>query len=1276
MSDEISFRHDLQNQLPERKMKKFYVLTLLSFCLFLHSGFSQTLKSVVNQYTTVTGPANISAGDLSVTVTDPTIFQAGSRALIMQMKGATASTVNATYGNITAINNAGNYEFLDVTSVSGTTITFQRCLQKNYTVAGLVQLITVPKYTGNQTVMANDSISTIRVYNKGYGYTVAPVVTISGPTGTPAGDRVTATAVAELDVYGQVKAIRLTNRGRKYITNPTVTISRPGGLYNFGAYQALAVASRGLTGMQWDGEKGGVLAFEVDGGLALSDSILMNGMGFGGGSLGTGNSGFGCITTEGIGFGTVPPPTSPASLVPEPSLAQSAAKGEGVAIQGNTQMRGRGKFSSGGGAGCRGEAGGGGGGNFGVGGIGGKAGAGGATGCNNTANPSGRGGADLSSYGYGEFASNKIFFGGGGGNAFNGTYSGASGNNSGGFGGGIIIISATSITGNGRAIKANGGSCGTIASDGASGGGGGGVVMLDCDSYNSTLIVQAMGGKGGNTDRLGCCTSPTPCASACGNKEGPGGGGGGGVVWLASTTVPSGVTTTTTGGTGGLCTDQGNDPYGATSGSDGTTLFELYLLKGEPFLGSTFTVGPVGTTPRPNFSSIKQAADYVSNYGASAAAITFDVMDGTYSDQVTFKALTDGCNLTGGALTVQSNSANPANVIMSSTSDVAIVNGLADLTLKNITCSASTTTARAIQVTNASSVLMENVDLQGTLEIDQAGINSVELNNSNHTGNIEAETNSSLTISGFSKIVGQASSNRGIILSSGASFIQTANSVLELEGANWTNNGATLSLDNASSTLFSGGFAMSVGGTSPTAFRRVMVSNTNSITVGNSLSMKKWLQTSNASTSAATHTISISDSILTGTGQISHSTGKVILTNSGASPAVVQGKFYNLDLNNTNSHTANGDITVDNIINLNAGLLNLGSNILFTENSNPGSLVSAVGSWITGTVRRKVSTGNYTFPIGTPTTKEPVYISLNSLSGGMQYLAASFSSTDPMVNPVSTFTPKTEGLAQYSGLISPGLWTLTPDAGSADYDLRLFPSFIGSSTPPYSIYKRPTASTVWDLYGTLSNPEAATDYIQSDGSLRRTGLTGFSDFAITESNNDPLPLHFLSFQARPVSKGVLLRWKTGDCQRDDRFTILRGKTYSTLSKINLDIKPVVGCSDFQAMDPNIRSGVWFYKVQGQSENNGKLYSDLQRIDFEDVEKPILSNMDNEKVFTLKAPSFEFGSMMIVDLTGKTLFQTQSVKQDQRLDFSTFPAGIYFSIFDLDGEKYRQKFVIW
>lgn len=64
------------------------------------------------------------------------------------MKGANINTTNAAgSGNVTAINNAGNYEFFEIGSIVGNVLTPRYPLIRSMLISGVVQVVRIPEYS-------------------------------------------------------------------------------------------------------------------------------------------------------------------------------------------------------------------------------------------------------------------------------------------------------------------------------------------------------------------------------------------------------------------------------------------------------------------------------------------------------------------------------------------------------------------------------------------------------------------------------------------------------------------------------------------------------------------------------------------------------------------------------------------------------------------------------------------------------------------------------------------------------------------------------------------------------------------------------------------------------------------------------------------------------------------------------------------------------------------------------------------------------------------------
>lgn len=115
---------------------------VLFFFVFGSRLNAQSIGGIVNTYTAVT---NITPN--SVTVSSAMGFAVNDRVLLIQMKGATINQTNtASFGQVVALGSAGNFEFTNIASITGNTITFVTNLCKPFSVTGKLQLIRVPVY--------------------------------------------------------------------------------------------------------------------------------------------------------------------------------------------------------------------------------------------------------------------------------------------------------------------------------------------------------------------------------------------------------------------------------------------------------------------------------------------------------------------------------------------------------------------------------------------------------------------------------------------------------------------------------------------------------------------------------------------------------------------------------------------------------------------------------------------------------------------------------------------------------------------------------------------------------------------------------------------------------------------------------------------------------------------------------------------------------------------------------------------------------------------------
>jgi uncharacterized repeat protein (TIGR01451 family) len=409
------------------------------------AGTITAANTVVNTYTSLTADATAGASTIAVANSaltggafGATSLAPGDFVMLIQMQGATIDTGTgaSTYGAVTAYNNAGHYELLEVKAVpTATSITFQCALTNSYTAAGQVQVVRIPRYTG-LTLNASTSI-------------VAPAW--NGTTG----------GIVALDVQGDVI----------FNSNARIDVSglgfRGGAVTNVSTFPSAGTAYATTSNAQ-GAEKGEGIAGSQTTYDALTGRYGRGAAANGGGGGNTHNAGGGGGSN--VGTGTWTGNGNPVSGYANAWNREAANFATSTSPGG-----GRGGYSY---SGNNADANTQGPGNT-------------AWGGDNRLNLGGLGGRPLDVTG-------RLFFGGGGGAGDANNGGGTAGGNGGGLiyiltGGKIGGGPNASLLANGAASANN-----TNGTDAPGGGGGGGAIVLNTAVNVETVTVSVAGGQGGN----------------------------------------------------------------------------------------------------------------------------------------------------------------------------------------------------------------------------------------------------------------------------------------------------------------------------------------------------------------------------------------------------------------------------------------------------------------------------------------------------------------------------------------------------------------------------------------------------------------------------------------------------------------------------------------------------------------------------------------------------------------------------------------------------------
>jgi uncharacterized repeat protein (TIGR01451 family) len=609
------------------------------------------LTGTLNTY--YPGTASVAAGATSIPIGAATGagsgIAAGNLLLIIQMQDASLNlSNNVDYGNgdtgqgFTALNSAGDYEFVTAKSAVGTgggTVTITGAGSGGGTVfayhssavsatAGqsTYQVIVVPQYT--TASFSSTSPPTALAWNGSTGGVLAidtsNTLTLNGAT----------VSVNGLGFRGGA-GLQLSG-----VPNPAPPTLPANTDFQQTAPSTYSAAADGEAG--WDAPKGEGIA-GTPAWVEYNDTFLATGTGYPSGAFGTfnvtsvanaagGDTVYTGTFTGGAGntlsgyifvidgfanaanngrFISTASTTTTLTLNNAAGVAQTAtatANLDGSMARGAPGNAGGGATDGDPGTASMGgndeNAGGGGGGNGGAGGFGGDS-------WNNNLSVGGEGGAAFPA------TINRIALGGGGGGGSRNNSNGDNQASGGSTGGGIIIIRTYALSG-AATLTANGVNAynGTSNDAGGGGGAGGSIVVLSANGGEGGLTLQANGGNGGDA----WMTEPY----TLGNRHGPGGGGGGGVLLVSGTPASASVT----GGTDGT-TENPGVTYGSTSGAAGFSITDESITQtsgtqsgAECTPDMTLAKNSSGVFTRGLTATYTIPVSNVSSYGPSSGTVT------------------------------------------------------------------------------------------------------------------------------------------------------------------------------------------------------------------------------------------------------------------------------------------------------------------------------------------------------------------------------------------------------------------------------------------------------------------------------------------------------------------------------------------------------------------------------------------------------------------------------------------------------------------------------
>ncbi len=373
--------------------------------------------------------------------------------------------------------------------------------------------------------------------------------------------------------------------------------------------------------------------------------------------------------------------------------------------------------------------------------------------------------------------------------------------------------------------------------------------------------------------------------------------------------------------------------------------------------------------------------------------------------------------------------------------------------------------------------------------------------------------------------------------------------------------------------------------------------------------------------------------------------------------------LQNLTMNGTGKTlTIEDNHNVTNVVTLTDGIVETGATSeLFVENTAAAAVVGGTNTaHINGNLRRAIATGIfYDFPVGNGTVEELMSMNFTSVSG-LNDVNVRFTNTAPGTN----FDNFTEFNGQFSEILQSGYWIVDPNSGgsSNNYEMRLRPvnfTDFPLGKAAYSIVKRVGAGN-WAKDGTISNPDFfnQNNGVWPDGTLRRTGMNGFSNFGVGSSPLVPLPLSLVAFDAQLRSGKAVVTWQV--VKEDENTTYLVEKSLNGIDfqLIGTVLGEAKAIGYYEFTDPTWASGGnqrAYYRLRILEEGKTSL-SQIEQLVIKNQPQPqVWPNPAKNVVFLRLA---EASTVRMVNVTGKVVMDEQLGRGVQTIPVSHLPAGFY------------------
>jgi hypothetical protein len=396
-------------------------------------------------------------------------------------------------------------------------------------------------------------------------------------------------------------------------------------------------------------------------------------------------------------------------------------------------------------------------------------------------------------------------------------------------------------------------------------------------------------------------------------------------------------------------------------------------------------------------------------------------------------------------------------------------------------------------------------------------------------------------------------------------------------------------------------------------------------------------------------------------------------------------------------------LIVSGTLNMTSGNLNTGSNILTLGTSavSRGTFLYTAGLIITGSTggfKRwflNASVANRVFPVGTSASDNSITLSFTGAPSVGGTLTAKFIPSDPGSNSSTIINDAGYSVDTYSSI---GYWQIDAGDGLTGgvYTLSLKGQGFNSSGleitnyPNLRILKRPGSGNNWTVDGSHINATGSN----SDPSIQRGGLSGFSQFAMGGSVVDgnplqgSLPVKLSSFSYNLNINNVTLNWVTESENNNKGFEIYRKNISSDWQKIGFvnGSKNSNSPKTYKFSDINLNPDTYNYRLKQIDYNGNFEYFNLVTNVVVGTPGKFSLNQNYPNPFnpvtkiSYEIPAGSDVSLKIYDISGRVIANLINEKQNAgyySVDFNgqNLSSGIYFYILNAGSNTTTKKMLL-